>query len=284
MSEDKKIQTGTIIAIAAGAFTILGLVIAFIIWLFFMHTVTVEPGSHAVLIDKPYFFGHEGVREEPLKEGRKMLFKTTTAEQVRMTPLSHTVRVDDYSSKDNILLDFDTSIQFRILNAPKLIDSFGSGWFDNNISLQYLAVVREAVKKKSMSEMMSDVSAAQDVDDEVTKGLKKIVVDSGLPIEILGVSLGRAKPNEAVLAQMNETAQQQQRKKTLVEATQAERQREQEQIAKARADNAYRNAMQLTPEMFLELERIKLYSEACRYQSATCIIGTAQMPTIVPKK
>ncbi len=42
---------------------------------------------------------------------------------------------------------------------------------------------------------------------------------------------------------MNLTAAQQQRVKTLVEATTAERQREQGQVAKTDADNAYRNRM-----------------------------------------
>ncbi|ENZ96088.1 hypothetical protein O1K_05557 [Xanthomonas fragariae LMG 25863] len=46
-----------------------------------------------------------------------------------------------------------------------------------------------------------------------------------------------------MLQQINLTAVQQQRVKTLVEATTAERQREQEQVAKTDADNAYRNRM-----------------------------------------
>lgn len=282
MSE-QQINKSTVIWVAAGAAVLLSIITGFFTWVFFMHTITVEPGHHAVIIDKPYFFGHEGVRDTPLTEGRTLVFKTTTAEIVRVTPLSHEVPVDDFSSRDNILLDFSTTIQFRVTNAVSLINNFGSGWFDNNIKLQYLAVVREAVKKKTMTQMMSDVASATDVDDEVTKGLEKIVEKSELPIQILGVSLGRAKPNEAVLTQMNETAAQQQRTKTLIEATAAERQREQEQIAKARADNAYRNAMQLTPEMFIQLEQIKMFSEACKYNTSTCIIGTGQ-PMVLPSK
>lgn len=273
--QESRFTRGQVISIfsAVGAVLVLGAL--FITWLF-MHTETVEPGHELVLNDKPYFVGHEGVRAEPLKEGRILLFKTTTAQAVRMTPQSHPIKIDDFSSRDNILLDFETTIQYRINNSVVLIKSFGDGWFDNNIKNQYLAIVRDAVKKKAMSEMMSDVAAAQSIDDEVTTGLQKLVKDSKLPVDILSVSLGRAKPNDNVLAQMNETAAQQQRQKTLIAATAAEKDREQEQIAKARADNAYRNAMGLSPEMFIQLEAIKRFSEACG--SSTCVIGAPGVP------
>jgi regulator of protease activity HflC (stomatin/prohibitin superfamily) len=271
------------IAVGAAVLAVISFVAFVCTWLMFMHTETVDPGYHGVIIDKPYFGGHQGVRDEPLKEGRILLFRTSSVEDVRMTPQSHVVKVDDYSSKDNILLDFETTIQFRITDAVKLVDKFGAGWFDNNIKNQYLAIVREAVKRKTMTEMMSDVSAAQQIDDEVTKGLQALVTSSNLPIEVLNVSMGRAKPNENVLAQMNETAAQQQRKKTLIEAEAAELQRKSEQTAKAAADNAYRNAMGLSPEMFIQLESIKRYSDACA-KSAHCIVTSGQTNIQVPVK
>jgi regulator of protease activity HflC (stomatin/prohibitin superfamily) len=118
---------------------------------------------------------------------------------------------------------------------------------------------------------MSDPIAASQVDTEITEGVRALVKEEKLPIVIRSVSLGRAKPNENVLAQMNETAAQQQRQKTLVAATLAEKDREQEQIAKAKADNAYRNAMGLSPDMFIQLEAIKRFSDACK--TSTCVIG-----------
>jgi regulator of protease activity HflC (stomatin/prohibitin superfamily) len=250
---------------------IISLIGMFISWFAFMYTETVEPGHHGVIVDKPYFFGSSGVRPEPLREGRILLWRTSTMYTVRVTPTSENVKVDDFSSSDNILLDFESTIQYRVTDSVKLVDKFGEDWFNNNVLRQYLAIVREAVKKKSMSEMMSDVSAAQTVDNEVTQALVKHVVDQGLPIEILGVSLGRAKPNASVLEQMNATAAQQQRRRTLIEAEAAELQRKAEQIAKAQADNAYRNSMGLTPQQFMEIEINRRWAEACE-KAANCII------------
>lgn len=262
--------------------TIIGIVISVLTWLFLMHTEVVEPGHELVVNDKPYFFGHEGVRDESVKEGRALLFISSSAVPVRMTPQSIPVKFDDFSSRDNILLDFESTIQFRVKDSVTLVKSFGIDWFANNVQQQYVSVVREALKKKTMTEMMSDVNAAKSIDDEVTAALQKIVDEAKLPIVILGVSLGRVKPNDNVLAQMNETAAQQQRQKTLVEAELAEQKRKAEQVAKAAADNAYRNAMQLSPEMFIQLEQIKRYAEACTKAGNVCVIGTGTPVQVTP--
>jgi regulator of protease activity HflC (stomatin/prohibitin superfamily) len=276
MATDRKpAGNGQLIALLASGLAIVAGAIAFVTWLLFMTTITVEPGHEQVIVDKPYFFGHEGVRPEPMKEGRILIFKTTTAYDVNMMPQSAHVAFDDFSSQDNILLDFETTIQFRYTSSVALISKFGEQWFANNVSRQYGAIVREAVKKRTMAEIMSSPTAAAEVDTEVTAALIAHVKNIGLPLEIMGVSLGRAKPNADVLKQMNETAAQQQRQKTLVAATAAEGDREKEQIAKAKADNAYRNAMGLDPHMFLQLEAIKRYSEACQKAGNTCIIDAS---------
>jgi len=259
-----------IISVAILAFV--ALIISIMVWALFMHTETVEPGHNLVVVDKPYMWGHEGVQPKPITEGRVLLWRSSSVYDVVMTPQAEHVKFDDFSSGDNILLDFESTIQYQVTNAVDLVSHFGDKWFANDVNRQYAAIVREALKKKTMTQMMSDAVAAQDVDNEVTGALQRLVQDQKLPVRILGVSLGRAKPNENVLLQMNETAAQQQRQKTLSAAAIAEGNREVEQIAKAKADNAYRNAMQLSPDMFIQLERIKRYADACRDTKGTCIV------------
>ena len=258
-------------AAALGVAAIIG-VVALVTTASCLHTETVEPGFHGVIVDKPYFFGHEGVRAEVLQDGRIMLFRTSSLIPVMMTPQTVPVKFDDLSSADNILLDFEAGIQYQYTDAVALMRKFGKGWFQANIEQPFRQIVRDAVKKKTMTQMMSDVTAAADVDKEITDALQKLVIELKLPVRIAGISLGRAKPNENVLAQMNETAAQQQRQKTLIAATAAEGDREKEQIAKAKADNAYRNAMGLSPDMFIQLERIKRFADACKESKGTCIV------------
>lgn len=129
------------------------------------------------------------------------------------------------------------------------------------VASQYASIVRDQVKRYDMTKMMSDPDT-----------VSALVKQQGLPIQIQNITLGRARPNPDVLQQMNLTAAQQQRVKTLVEATTAERQREQEQVAKADADNAYRNRMELTPEQYLASQIAELNAEACKKAQACYMV------------
>lgn len=263
-----------IVAIIVGAVVAFG-AWALISWAFFMHSVTVQPTEQVVLVDRPYLWGSDGVRPEPLKEGRAIIWNTTIEYPVTVIPQSINIAFDDFTSSDNIMLDFESTIQYRVTDSVKLITKFGTDWFKNNLKNQYTQIVRDQIKENSMSDMMSNVTVSGTVDKNVTKELRDLVKENDIPVEIINISLGRAKPNPEVLKQMNETAAQQQRRKTLVASTAAEEQRELEQIAKAKADNAYRNAMQMSPEQYIELERINQYSDACA-KAQTCIVTSGQ--------
>lgn len=245
------------------------------------NAVSVDPGTESVLVDKPYLFGHGGVRPDPVKEGRIITWASTSDINIVMTPLTVHVAFDDFSSKDNILLDFDTALQYRVIDSVKLVEKYGAdAWFKNNVQSQYASIVREAVKGQTMGDMMSSPSTATTVDKEVTDAIRALVKDRGLPVEILDVTLGRARPNEDVLKQMNETAAQQQRSKTLFAATQAEQQRAQEQAARAEADNAYRNKLGMTIEQYSAVTIAGINADACK-AAKTCIVAPTGTSVLV---
>lgn len=260
---------------------VLAIIIYFVTWLFFMKSVTVEPGNEVVFIDQPYFFGHQGIRSETLKQGRQLIWRTTQTAEVPVVPQSLAVNFDDISSKDNILLDFSTTIQYQITDPATLLGSFGAGWFDNNVRNQYSMMVRQAVKAQEMGNLMSKPETATLVDQTVTDQLRAAITAAKLPVRILDVTLGRAKPNDNVLTQMNQTAAEQQRQKTLAAATIAEEQRALSEEARAKADNAYRNAMQMNPEQFVRLQEAKLYSDACK-GAEHCIISPSGGGVVLP--
>ncbi len=235
--------------------------------------VSPEVGYEAVLVDKPIVFGHGGVRMDDVRPtGRSYTWFSTQALYVPTTPQTIQVAFDDYSSSDNILLDFETAIQYRITNAPRLLSAKGTNWFQNNISTQYAAIVRDQVKRHDMTSMMSNPDTAKQIDDAVTEAIRSEVRQQGIDVEIINISLGRAKPNPNVLAQMNETAAQQQRVKTLQQATIAEEQRKAEQEATAAADDAYRQKMGLSPQQYLTRQIAEIQADACKSAKACYIL------------
>lgn len=235
--------------------------------------VSPEVGQEAVLVDRPLMFGDGGVRLDDIrKTGRTYTWFSTEKIYVDVTPQTINVAFNDYSSSDNILLDFETSIQYRITDSARLLSTKGLNWFKNNINSQYAAIVRDQVKRYDMTSMMSNPTTAAAIDASVTEAISKEVKEQGIDVEIINITLGRAKPNPNVLEQMNQTAAQQQRVKTLKEATLAEEQRKLEQEAVAEADNAYRNKMNLSPEQYLQRQIAELNTGACIKAKACYIV------------
>jgi hypothetical protein len=94
------------------------------------------------------------------------------------------------------------------------------------------------------------------------------------------VNMGKALPDAPVIAEMNNTAAQQQRKKTEVQRKLAEDSRLQAEQSRAAADNAYRESMKLDAAQFVQLEAIKRYSDACK-ESKNCVIVQGSAPVLV---
>src|ERR1043165_4527904 len=114
-----------------------------------------------------------------------------------------------------------------------------------------------------MNEMAIDATAAEAVDREVSAATAAIIQRDGIPVDLIDVTLGRANPPDAIKHQRIDTATQEQRIQTEKQRKLAEDQRLLAEQSRATADNAYREAMHLSPEQFIQLETIKMQRDAC---------------------
>lgn len=255
---------------AIAAYVILTTLLA--LWIFSpWKRVITEAGMQNVVVDTPLFFGDGGVRPQPLESGSEWIWRTTTVIPVDPKPIVISKSIDDFVSIDNILLDFESTVTVQVTDWPRMIQSYGTEWWKNNLERPYIAMVREQVKRRSMKDMMSDVQAAKAVDDNLTAGMEAKVKALNLPVRIVEINLGRAKPNPEILTQMNKTAAEQQRLLTLEQSRLAEVKREEEQTAKAVADNAYRNKIGLDVNEFVQLRLADKMVEACQ-AAKECVI------------
>lgn len=243
-------------------------------------SASVDPGKEGVLVQKPFFFGHGGVDPTPVRPGREFIALTTDVIMVDMVPQTTHVAFQDFSSQDNILLDFETAVQYRVTDSVGLISKFGVNWFDNNIKSQYASIVREVVKKNSMKEMMSDPAAATRADDQITEAIQKLVVAEKIPVTILNVTLGRASPNANVLNQMNNTAAEQQRKLTNDAAKLAEDSRKASEASRAIADDAYRTQMGYSVAQYAAMQIANINADACK-AAKSCVLAPAGSSVLV---
>jgi regulator of protease activity HflC (stomatin/prohibitin superfamily) len=230
-----------------------------------------DAGHQYVLIEKPIFFGHGGIDSTPVTTGRTFAALSTDGVDINMQPQKYEVEMDDMMTSDGVPITFHAIVVLRITNSVNLITNFGPQWYENNLLEPYKTMVRQAVRKHGMNETAISTTALDLIDSEIHDQLVSFIVQKKLPIEVVTMTVGKANPPDSVKNQRIETATQEQRIQTEQQTKLAEDQRKMAEQSRAAADNAYREAMGLSPEQFLRLETIKMEREACK--TATCILG-----------
>jgi regulator of protease activity HflC (stomatin/prohibitin superfamily) len=235
--------------------------------------VAPDAGYEAVLIHKPWFFGHGGVSPTPVKAGQSWVAPSTEAVYVTMVPQQHGIHFDDLMSSDGVPLDFDAVVRLQVTDSVSLISNFGERWFENNVQAEFANRVRQAVRKHGMNETAIQTTAVDAIDTEVSKAMADYIAQARLPLKLIDVTVGRANPPDSIKSQRIETAAQEQRANTERQRKLAEDQRKEAEQARAASDNAYRNAIGMSPEQFIQLEAIHAQREVCLKGGCTLIMG-----------
>lgn len=251
-------------------------------------TVTPDAGIEAVLVRKPLIFGSGGVDPEPVKTGLKYVAFTTEAVYVNMQPRRIDAEFTDLMTSDGVPIDFHAVISLQVADSVKLVRDFGAdfvgngvpGFWVRNLDQPFRTAVRDAVKAHGMNEMAIQATAAEDVDRVVSDRLLAIVKDTGVPVRILDVSLGRANPPDAILHQRVETAAQEQRINTEKQKKLAEDQRKLAEEARAAADQAYNQKMGLNTEQYVALQAIQMQRDVCAKGGCTFLFGGNATPLL----
>ena len=114
----------------------------------------------------------------------------------------------------------------------------------------------------------------------VTEHLLTIIKETGVPVRLLDMSLGRANPPDAILHQRVETAAQEQRINTEKQKKLAEDQRKMAEESRAAADQAYNQKMGLNSEQYVALQAIQMQRDVCGKGTCTFLYGGNAVPLI----
>lgn len=269
------------IAVLGGVFFLSAMVTA-------CSTVQPDAGHEAVLVRKPLIFGSGGVDDTPVKAGLKYVAFTTSGVDVNMQPSRIDVEFTDLMTSDGVPIDFHAVLTVQVTDSVKLVRDFGAdmaadgtpGVWTRNLDQPFRTAVRDAVKAHGMNEMAIQATAADEVDRVVTDHLLTIVKETGVPVKILDVSLGRANPPDAILHQRVETAAQEQRINTEKQKKLAEDQRKLAEESRAAADQAYNQKMGLNTEQYVALQAIQMQRDVCGKGTCTFIYGANATPML----
>lgn len=222
-----------------------------------------DAGHEVVLIKKPWFFGHGGIVDVPVKTGRTFTAITTSGVDVYMQPQKLETELPDTMTSDGVPITFHAIMVIQVTDSVSLIKNFGENWYRNNMEEQFKTMVRQAVRKRGMNETAISTTALDAIDAEIRDALIAFLNEKKLPIKLVTMTVGRANPPDSVKHQRIDTATQEQRIQTEKQTKLAEDQRLQAEQSRAAADNAYREAMHLSPEQFIQLETIKMQEQVC---------------------
>ena len=242
-----------------------------------------DAGHEIVLIEKPWFFGHGGVNPEPVKTGRTYAADSTEGVDVYMQPQKFDTEMHDTMTSDGVPISFHAIVVLQVSDSVSLIKNFGPDWYRNNLEEQFKTMVRQAVRKRGMNETAISTTALDAIDAEIRDSLIAFIKDKGLPVRLITMTVGRANPPDAIKSQRIETAAQEQRVQTEKQIKLAEDQRKAAEESRAAADNAYRQALGLSPEQYVQLKRIEMERAVCAEGKCTFIENAGAVPTFAVK-
>lgn len=231
-------------------------------------SVTPDAGQEAVKVHKPWIFGSGGVDMAPVETGLEYTWLSTDYVIVSMLPTKYDEKLDDVTSNDNTLLDFNTQIQLQVKDnkSPVLIKNYGENWYGNVIQEVYRNTVRNYISKFGPFDLMSNREVLDSINVAVKKDMETHIADlskrSGeMPITVVNVLVGRAIPNDMQKAEMNRTAAATQAKRTEESRLEMLKAKEDAERQRAIADKAYQEELGLSTDQFIQLRAWEIIKE-----------------------
>lgn len=133
--------------------------------------VSPDADEEAVLVKKPWFFGHGGVDNDPVQSGLTWCAMSTHAETFKIVPVRHEVFLDDIFSDDNTPLDFHSVIVTQVEqgSSPVLLQNYGRDWFNTNLYNYFCNLVRDHISQYSPFDLMSNREVLSTIDKKILK-------------------------------------------------------------------------------------------------------------------
>lgn len=291
---------------------IVGAVIWFVVALFTMRSIS--PSEVAVFEYRPFVFGSSSLDDRPIGGPQRFyMWPSTSMWTLNTAPQTLPAHADDFMSADRVPLDFDIAITIKLADpakAPAVVRKFSSESVVSVFRLlvlqdakdqqgkvatrgEFMSYLRDQVRHHSSSVFIAAQNAdgtpsdaASQVEKQTRDYINKFLSENGADmIRVENIALGRANPPDGVRRSIEATAQQAQDVKTQGERKRAQDARKDAEIAAAAAERAFMDSVKLTPEQFVELQRIRAIEKVCT-GSATCVLnmGGGNMPIAIPAR
>ena len=227
----------------------------------------VDGGEEGVFIKQPLFFGDGGVVDEPLTQGSEWKVFSTNFIKYSVVNTKYSVTFDDIATDEATPLDITAHIFLKIKNgkSPILHKNYGPDWYANNVKEVFSKHVRNFVSMHDMRTLISERDCYETIEqtlkNDMTEYFAELSKTKEFPIEVVNVVIDKAKPNNNVLEELNNTAIYMQQKQTEIMKQDMQKERKKTEHLRALADKEYQLTMGFTPSQFIALRGLELENQ-----------------------
>lgn len=220
-------------------------------------------GEEAVLVYKPWFFGHGGVDPEPVGTGLTWCAPSTDFMVFKITPTQYNEEFKNIFSSDNTPIYLTAHVLLQIIpgRTPELYQKFGAQWYENIIQKDFVTEVRNEIGKYPMMQLTSQHVIYESAQRRIEAVLRKKIAAEKIPVKLERVIIDKAQPNKEVLEEYNHTAAAIQKLQTEEANAKMQEARKISETKRAEADDAYRKTMGLSPDQFIRLRSLEIERE-----------------------
>lgn len=228
---------------------------------------TVDGGEEGVFIKQPWFFGEGGVVTEPLTEGSEWKVWSTDYVKYSIVNTKYSVSFDDIATDEATPLDIDAHIFLKIKEgkSPILHMNYGKNWYENNIKDVFSKHIRNFVSMYDMRTLISERDCYEKIEADLKVDMTEYIVELSknkeFPIEVINIVVDKAKPNDNVREELNNTAIYMQQKQTEIMKQDMQIERKKTEHLRALADKEYQLTMGFTPQQFIALRGLELENQ-----------------------
>lgn len=228
---------------------------------------TVDGGEEGVFIKQPWFWGQEGVETTPLTKGSEWKAWSTDYVKYSIVNTKYSVSFDDIATDEATPLDIDAHIFLKIVatKSPILHMNYGSNWYENNIKEVFSKHVRNFVSMYNMRTLISERACYDEIEsvikNDMTTYIAELSKTKEFPVEVVNVVIDKAKPNDNVREELNNTAIYMQQKQTEIMKQDMQKERRETEHLRALADKEYQLTMGFSPTQFIALRGLELENQ-----------------------
>jgi regulator of protease activity HflC (stomatin/prohibitin superfamily) len=179
----------------------------------------------------------------------------------------YSVSFDDIATDEATPLDIDAHIFLKIKagKSPILHMNYGPDWYENNIRDVFSKHVRNFVSMYDMRTLISERDCYDEIEKTITEDMTAYIAELSktkeFPIEVVNIVIDKAKPNDNVREELNNTAIYMQQKQTEIMKQDMQKERRQTEHLRALADKEYQLTMGFSPTQFIALRGLELENQ-----------------------